>query len=287
VPEVQYVREHDGVFVRNRRFAAEEGAQTDSKRRFTMSYLEDEDFERAAQILRVKFGIDDQLRLDVIDILRKLKHHGQIIDYVRVPDMSLPEAEAQYDPDKGIIYLRESTYQAALQGNRRARWTVAHEIGHVTLNHQRTRNRSSTLRSIEKIAQTIRRDEAQAHKFAAALLAPFHRANFSLQTTAQQVATRFDISLDAANRRIEEFTRIYRRLNGLARPLPSSVIDFLKAAQRKGHMIKNLALADFISALGTSPRYEGDACPSCNEFKLVRSGIGKKCDGCGAITGDD
>jgi len=255
-----------------------------------MLYLEDEDFERAAQILRIKFGIDDQLRLDVIDVLRKLKHHGQIVDYVRVPDISLPDAEAQYDPDKGIIYLRESTYQAALQGNRRARWTVAHEVGHVALNHQRTRNRSSsssTLRSVEKIAQTIRRDEAQAHRFAAALLAPFHRANFSLQTTAQQVALRFDISLDAANRRIEEFTRIYRRLNGLARPLPSSVIDFLKAAQRKGHMVKNPALANFISALGPSPRYEGDPCPNCGKFNLVRSGLGMNCDGCGAITGDD
>jgi|SRR5713101_8995162 len=163
-----------------------------------MSYLEDEDFERAAQILRVKFGIDDQLRLDVIDVLRKLKHHGQIVDYVRVPDMSLPDAEAQYDPDKGIIYLRESTYLAAQRGDSRARWTVAHEVGHVALNHQRTRNRSSASRSIEKIAQTIRRDEAQAHRFAAALLAPFHRANFSLQTTAQQVAMRFDISLAAA-----------------------------------------------------------------------------------------
>jgi len=215
-----------------------------------MSYLEDEDFERAAQILRVKFGIDDQLGLDVIEVLRKLRHYGQIVDYVRVSDISLPDAEAKYDPDKRIIYLRESTYQAALQGNRRARWTVAHEVGHVALNHQRTRNRSSTLRSIEKIAPNIRRDEAQAHKFAAALLAPFHRANFSLKTTTQQIATRFDISLDAANRRIEEFTRIYRRLNGLARPLPSSVIAFLKAAQRKGHTIKNPVLADFIAELG-------------------------------------
>lgn len=252
-----------------------------------MSYLEDEDFERAAQILRVKFGIDDQLRLDVIDVLRKLKHHGQIIDYVRVSDMSLPDAEAQYDPDKGIIYLRESTYLAAERGDTRARWTVAHEVGHVALNHKQTRNRSIAARSIEKSAQTIRRDEAQAHRFAAALLAPFHRANFSPQTTAQQVAARFDISLDAANRRIEEFARIYRRLTGLARPLPSSVIDFLKAAQRKGHTIKNSGLADFISAFSPSPRYEGDACPNCGKFKLVRRGLGMKCDGCGAVTGDD
>jgi Zn-dependent peptidase ImmA (M78 family) len=252
-----------------------------------MAYLEDDDFERGAQILRVKLGIDDQLRLDVIDVLQKLKHHGYIVDYVRVPDTALPEADAQYNPDKRIIYLRESTYSAAQCGDRRAKWTVAHEVGHVALNHKQTRNRSIAPRSIEKISQAIRRDEVQAHKFAAAFLAPFHRANFSPLTTAQQIATRFNISLSAANQRIEEFARIYRRLNGLARPLPSSVIDFLQSAQRKGHMIKNSTLADGFSALGPLARYEGDACPNCNEFKLVRRGISKTCDGCGAITGDD
>jgi hypothetical protein len=87
-----------------------------------MSYLEDEDFERAAQILRVKFGLDDQLRLDVTEVLRKLKHHGQIADYVRVPDLCLPDAEAKFDPDRRIIFLRESIYLAAERGDSRARW---------------------------------------------------------------------------------------------------------------------------------------------------------------------
>jgi Zn-dependent peptidase ImmA (M78 family) len=252
-----------------------------------MAYLDDEDFERAAQMLRIKLGIDDQLHLDVVDVLRQLKHHGYITDYVRVSDRSLPEADAQYDPDKRIIYLREATYSAAQRGDKRARWTIAHEVGHVALNHRQTRNRSSVSRNIEKIAQTIRRDETQAHKFAAALLAPFNRANFSLQTTAQQVAIKFGISLPAAEQRIEEFARIYRRQNGLPRPLPPSVIDFLKAAEKKGYVAKNSTFADTISAFEPSPRYEGDACPNCNEFKLIRSGIRRKCDGCGAITGDD
>jgi Zn-dependent peptidase ImmA (M78 family) len=252
-----------------------------------MSYLEDEDFERAAQILRVKFGLDDQLRLDVIEVLRRLKHHGQIADYVRVPDLCLPDAESKFDPDRRIIFLRESIYLAAERGDSRARWTVAHEVGHVVLSHERTRNRSGAPGTIERIASTIRRDEVQAHRFAAALLAPFHRANFSPQTSAQQVAMRFAISSDAANRRVEEFARIYRRVNGLPRPLPSSVIDFLRVAQRKGHTIRDSTLANFLSALVPPPQYEGDPCPNCGEFKLVRSGIGKKCRCCGATTGDD
>jgi hypothetical protein len=31
--------------------------------------------------------------------------------------------------------------------------------------------------------------------------------------------------------------------------------------------------------------YEGDPCPSCANFTLVRSGTGLKCDTCGSATG--
>jgi hypothetical protein len=37
-----------------------------------MSYLSDEDFETAGRNFRMKLGIDDQVRLDPIDVLRKL-----------------------------------------------------------------------------------------------------------------------------------------------------------------------------------------------------------------------
>jgi Zn-dependent peptidase ImmA (M78 family) len=252
-----------------------------------MSYLSDEDFENAARKLRVKLGIDDKVRLDPIDVLRKLKHHGYIVDYVRIPDSSMPEAEAKFDPDKGIVYIRESTYLAAERHEARASWTIGHEVGHFALNHRTVRNRSSDPRLIEKIAPTIRRDEAQAHKFAAAFLAPFHRAEFSPQTTAQQIANRFGISLRAATSRLEELNRIYRRLHRIGRNLPRSVIDLLAEAKRKGHKIKNPALMELVSESNASIRYEGDSCPNCSEFKLIRSGINMRCDNCGAVTGDD
>lgn len=252
-----------------------------------MSYLLDEDFENAGRNLRVKLGIDDKARLDPIDVLRKLKHHGYIVDYVRVSNGSMPEAEAKFDPDKGIIYIRESIYLAAERGEARARWTIGHEVGHFALNHRKIRNRSSDPRLIEKIAPTIRRDETQANKFAAAFLAPFHRAEFSPYTTAQQIANRFGISLEAAKSRLQELYRIYRRLHGIKRQLPNSIIDLLAEARRKGHMINSPALIELVSELNTSVRYEGDACPCCSEFKLIRSGVNMRCDNCGAVTGDD
>lgn len=210
-----------------------------------MPYLPDEDFERKARKMRVALGIDDQLCPDVIDVVQKLKHRGSITDYVRVPDHLMQEAEAKFDPCDRKLYLRESTYCAARKCEPRARWTVAHEIGHIALHHDRARNRSTLPTEIEQIAPTIRRDETQAHKFAAAFLAPYHRANFSLEMTSNEVAKLFGISLPAATRRVQELGRIYRKLRGIQRPLPKGVVDFLAEAQRKGHKITSLELYQF------------------------------------------
>jgi Zn-dependent peptidase ImmA (M78 family) len=254
-----------------------------------MAYLEDEDFEVTAKRLRVKLEVDDQILLDVITLLRKLKHDGYISNYIRVPDNLMPNAEAKFDPDqgeKGTMFIRESVYAAAQKGEHRARWTICHEIGHVALNHRWCRNRSSIPLLIEKIAPTIRRDETQANRFAAALIAPFHRSNFSPQTTPSYLATRFGLSIEAATLRIEELSRIYRRRNAVSRQLPDSVVDLLAVLQRKGNKIKDPALADLVS---NSPNleYEGNPCPCCGQFKMVRTGINTRCQNCGAMTGDD
>ena len=252
-----------------------------------MSYLTDDDFERIARNLRVNLDIDDELRLDVIDVVQKLKHRGDIADYVRVPDHRMLDADAKFNPDDRNLYLQESTYNAAKRGEPRARWTVAHEIGHIALEHRRTRNRSSLPAEIERIAPTIRRDETQAHKLAAAFLAPFHRADFSLETTATQLADRFGISLSAATRRVEELAPMFRRLLGIQRPLPQGVVDFLAEAQRKGHKVMSLAPVEFVRERFETPRYEGELCPVCSNFRMVRAGTSMRCDFCGAITGHD
>jgi len=252
-----------------------------------MAYLEDKDLERAARNLRLELGIDDQLRPDMTLVLQKMKHHGYIVDYARVPDHLMPDAEAKFNPDERRLHLRDSTYRAAQQTVPRSRWTIAHELGHVALNHIRTRHRSALPREIERIAPTIRRDEAQAHKFAAAFLAPFHRADFSSATTPEEIAHRFGISLPAARRRVDEFAQMYRRLLGIPRPLPQGIVDFLAEAQRKGHKVMSLVSSETLAEHPRTIYYEGDVCPGCNNFMLVRNGLNMKCDYCGTITGND
>jgi Zn-dependent peptidase ImmA (M78 family) len=147
-----------------------------------MGRLEIEDFEIAARKLRIELGIDDQLRPDMITVVIKLKERGRIENYVRVPDKDMPDSEAMFDPDKRLLYIRESTFAAAnglFAGTdaerRRARYTIAHEIGHIVLGHSAVRHRGASNEQ-RKAAKGNWQDEREAEQFAAAFLAPAHLA---------------------------------------------------------------------------------------------------------------
>jgi hypothetical protein len=255
-----------------------------------MSYYSDEDFERLAKILREALGLDDQTKLDVVEFLRRLKREGYIRDYVRVPDATCLDAEAKYNPDDRKIYFRESVYRGAKNGIDRHRFTIIHEAAHAVFDHQFERKRSLAGKQITELGvPSIRRDEVQANKLAAAILAPFHRAEFSLYTTAQQLMTRFGLGATAASKRIDEMTGIFRRLHNIPRPLPLGVIDFLAARRSEGHTVTSLPPMDIVAMQVRHPIYTGDACPVCGAFKMLRIGTHMKCDveSCGVITGDD
>ena len=146
-----------------------------------MGPREDEDFEAAARMLRITLGIDDQLRPDMTTVIVKLKDHGVIKNYVRVPDDEMPDDEAFFDSKARLLYLRESTFCAASAmytytevERRRARYTIAHEIGHIALAHGGVRYRGHTGALAEELVSKIRRQEREAERFAAAFLAPAH-----------------------------------------------------------------------------------------------------------------
>lgn len=255
-----------------------------------MPYYSDEDFERLATTLRVALCLDDQVKLDVMEFLRRLKRQGYIADYVRVPDETIPDAEAKYNPDDRRIYLRESVNIGAENWIDRHRFTIIHEAAHAAFNHQLERKRSLAGKAIVELSVgSIRRDETQANKLAAAIIAPFHKAEFSLSTTAQQLMTRFGLSGQAASKRVNEMAGIFRRLHNIPRPLPPGIIDFLSARRREGHIVTSLPPVEVVAMQVRRPTYTGDACPVCSNFKMIRVGTYTKCDHepCGVITGDE
>ena len=73
-------------------------------------------------------------------------------------------------PDLGVIQIREDVYDAACNGDGRARDTMAHELGHFIL-HRGMRMARITSRGVPRL---IEDSEWQADEFAGLLLAPAH-----------------------------------------------------------------------------------------------------------------
>lgn len=106
-----------------------------------------------------------------------------------VEDWELSDAYAITDTAKGIIRIRNEVYEGAINGNRRDRFTICHEIGHAVLH---TPDRVEFARGD---VPPYRDSEWQANRFAAALLAP---RNMAMGMTSQQIADTFGMSLEAA-----------------------------------------------------------------------------------------
>jgi Zn-dependent peptidase ImmA (M78 family) len=257
-----------------------------------MRHREDEEFEEIARATRRRLGIEHQLQPDMVTVLFKLQQLGMITSYERVPDGQMPLDLGAFDPDSRIMHLRDSTFVAANDvigrnpGRQRARFTIAHELGHVVLGHKKTRHRNTAGRPIEKIAPTIIRDESEADKFAASFLAPLYLAGNPLLAHAGQLAERFGLSNRAAEIRLEELQRLYRRAHNLPRPLPKSIVNFLENAKKRGAKIGSLDIEQQRRrAEAKANGYEGEMCGECGNFTLVRNGTCMKCDTCGSTKG--
>jgi Zn-dependent peptidase ImmA (M78 family) len=124
---------------------------------------------------------------------------------------------AQFDGFEGMLVTdRVRSYGAILAnstyGNRRARFTVAHELGHFLLERHRFFGRKGFLCRTEDMGETRidrlhRRQETEANLFAIELLAPARVANqrFGKEPDlrdAQRLRDDLDISLEAAVRRM-------------------------------------------------------------------------------------
>lgn len=162
---------------------------------------------------------------------------------------------------------------------------MIHEGCHAILEHKEVRFRA-TASNRDRFSPRAKRDEIATNRLTASILAPFDKAEFNPDMTVEGVQQRFGLSKPAATTRLEEFARMFRKKTGTRRDLPPGVADFLVRQKRKGYRVTSLG---DVSALSPQPtkQYEGDACPGCSQFKLVRNGLSKTCDNCGTKTGDD
>ena len=89
---------------------------------------------RAARALRQILWQSQQAAVDVIAIVElTLPSLDPEFEFHVVEDHELKGREAETWPDRKIIRVTESVYRKACMGDNRARFTIAHELGHLFL----------------------------------------------------------------------------------------------------------------------------------------------------------
>ncbi len=137
--------------------------------------------------------------------LAKLK---QIFPRLRVDvvdDSELPTEEARAYPRRWRIKIRKGIYEGLLRGDVRARWTLAHELAHVLLQHPRL------FLSRPRKGDQKTQYELEANLFAATFLAPYEKAK-NLRTM-EEIRDLFQISAGSAASRLKELKRDERLRN--------------------------------------------------------------------------
>jgi hypothetical protein len=190
------------------------------------------DVERKAADVRRALGIDPLLPLPGVPLFEGVRRYTVDVKKRRIgltygveqelPDGALAAATYSEAADEISILLSDASYRDLERDGGRARFSVAHEIGHAVLHAEKlieiTRidhNRRIMLRSDSKATPVYKDSEWQANKFGAAILMPAPGLEFlllrgSLNTSALQEM--YGVSTICAKRRIDEFNRDQRTL---------------------------------------------------------------------------
>lgn len=153
----------------------------------------------------------------------KVKVEGQWYwvktEVARMPSSVLAEARYLEDESSFIIRVSEATYEALIENNGRARFSVCHELGHIVL-HDAQLIRLSHIPHVQAALQRAAAPEHkvfwdtewQADSFAASFLVPTDglkalRSQRGGWLSSSAVSTTFGVSNESATIRISNFCR--------------------------------------------------------------------------------
>jgi hypothetical protein len=157
-----------------------------------------ESIESLADSVRRAVGLMDQMYFPVLEFLEfGLAHFVDGMEFDIAEAKELGAREGAVDPLKRVLYIRSDIYDAASKDNGRARFTVAHEIGHALM-HVGTLNRALPSQSVP----AYKNPEWQANRFSASLLMPRHLVCECYSVA--QVMEGFVVSREAASLRAEQ-----------------------------------------------------------------------------------
>jgi hypothetical protein len=192
--------------------------------------------------LRRRLGVERQRAPDLWIVRSKFSQLYPAFKWKKVADSDLPYVEAKAYGDAFVLKIRES-FETALKyyGDRRARFTVTHELGHLVLGHPGNQPRAAKDEvnkaknpRLERQAKGDPQLEREANIFASEFLMPADLIDPSM--TAVEISNQFQVSLDAAIRRCEELETVEKPLGAL----PANRISSIPAKSRQNQNFKPL-----------------------------------------------
>lgn len=164
--------------------------------------------EKLLQILYPQ-GLQSPCSIPIIKIVNDNMIFEELTGFRLVVDDLTPGVLGQTDFSQNLITIPSEIFYAALAGDGRARFTIAHEVGHVWLhnnyfqgcileNKVAVANRSNI--------RTFEDPEWQAEAFASAILMPASMVKQSRQQglKIQDIQDRFEVSHKAVVKRLEK-----------------------------------------------------------------------------------
>lgn len=144
------------------------------------------------------------------DIIRFLEHvlpqSDPSFSLEVLPDEELIGVQAEYVPKQNAIWVKNSVYDAAVDGHWWARSTLAHELGHYYY-HDELSVRYAKLDPGQKIPPDYD-PERQANVFAAELLAPIHLIK---GMDKHKISREFGVSPTLAFHQLQTLERVEKR----------------------------------------------------------------------------
>lgn len=153
-------------------------------------------------LLRLEGGPERVLFGRLLD--RLSVEFGIPYDVLSQSKMPNPSIEAYCNPSEMSMCFREDVFKSICSNGRRGRFTVAHEIGHLMLGHERTVNKSP--RRNGKNLKFVEDSEWQANQFAAEFLMPLATINRKGLWSPNSISEYFIVSKSAAARRYSQLS---------------------------------------------------------------------------------
>lgn len=140
----------------------------------------------------------------IVDVVEKIiAYRFEEIDFEVCTDSEMDGAYGLTCPQGGFIRIREDVYSEACAGNGRARFTVAHELGHLLLHAdpEKPLARASSTENLKPFQSA----ESQANRFASSLLVSEELITSNIP---EEVAKVFGVSNETAFYRLKNLGRL-------------------------------------------------------------------------------